>query len=165
VSSAALIAWHWEETVKKLCIAILLFSSCAFSALAQSGDRARFVGAWKLVALERPGADGQIATTRCCGMFVFTQDGHLSVQVMSSESNAKAETAPPQQYSQGGYEASYGSYVVNENDHTFTFHVEGALVKTLIGKDLPRRYKFDGNQLIVQSTRPDEHWRAIWARY
>ena len=47
----------------------------------------------------------------------------------------------------------------------FTFHVEGALVRALIGKDLPRLYEFSGKQLIVKSTRTDEHWRVVWERY
>jgi hypothetical protein len=38
-------------------------------------------------------------------------------------------------------------------------------VRTLVGADLPRFYEFSGKQLIVKSTRPDEHWRAIWEHY
>ena len=71
----------------------------------------------------------------------------------------------PQQYSAGDYEASWGTYTVKERAHTFTFHVKGALVASLIGKDLPRAYEFSGNQLIVKSTRSDEHWRVAWERY
>jgi hypothetical protein len=128
------------------------------------GVRDRFVGAWRLTWLEQQGADGKVHRTDCCGMFVFTRDGHVSVQVM--ERGPKAQTpVGPEQYSQGGYEASYGRYEVNERAHTFTFHVEGALVRTLVGKDLPRAYEFSGRQLIVKSTRPDEHWRVAWERY
>lgn len=150
-----------------ICAAIQLFGVNTVFAQAQSrgGDRDRLVGPWKLLALERFGPDGQMSRIECCGMFVFTGDGHLSVQVMESNSKERTATAGAEQYSQGGYEASYGSYVVNEEEHTFTFHVEGALVRTLIGKDLPRRYEFKGDQLIVQSTRTDEHWRVIWVRY
>ena len=145
----------------------LVFGLNTISALGQKrgSDRDRFVGAWKLLALERPGPDGQISRVECCGMFVFTKDGHLSVQVMDRDPKAQTANVGAEQYSQGGYEASYGSYVVDENGHTFTFHVEGALVRTLIGKDLPRHYEFKGDQLIVQSTRTDEHWRVIWVRY
>jgi len=145
------------------CVAILLFCFSAGSARAQNGDRTRLAGAWKLLALEQPGADGKVKRIECCGMFVFTADGHLSVQVMEPEAGSGA--AASTQYSQGGYEASYGSYAVDAKTHTFSFHVEGALVRSLIGKDLPRRYSFDGNRLIVQSTQPDEHWRVIWVRY
>ena len=149
-------------------LAVTLLSGLnTVSALGQKSgsDRDRFVGAWKLVALEQPRADGQISRVECCGMFVFSKDGHLSVQVMEREATSQTGTAGAEQYSQGGYEASYGSYVVDERNHTFTFHVEGALVRTLIGKDLPRRYEFKGDQLIVESTRGDERWRVIWVRY
>ena len=62
-------------------------------------------------------------------------------------------------------EASFGSYQIDENSHTFIFHVEGAMVRTLIGKDLPRAYEMSGNQLVVKSTNPSEHWRVAWEHY
>jgi hypothetical protein len=83
------------------------------------------------------------------------------VQVMERNPQPSASS----QYSQGGYEASYGTYTIDERNHTFTIHVEGALVRTLIGKDLPRTYELNGNQLIVKSTNPNEHWRVTWERY
>jgi hypothetical protein len=136
------------------------------SGMAQTGnqDRSRFVGAWRLAWLEQTGADGKTQRIECCGMFVFTRDGHLSVQVMERSAQGHAP-AGAQQYSQGGYEASYGTYIVDERAHTFAFHVEGALVRSLIGKDLRRAYEFSGRELIVKPTSPDEHWRVAWERY
>lgn len=124
--------------------------------------REQFVGAWRLVALEEGDASGKRHRCDCTGMFVFTRDGHASVQVMSLEPGA---TAGSTQYSQGGYEASFGSYVVDERKRTFTFHIEGALVRSLIGKDLPRLYEFSGKRLIVKPVSRDEHWRVTWERY
>jgi hypothetical protein len=74
----------------------------------------RLVGAWKLVSLEEPSADGQIHRADCTGMFVFTRNGKASVQVMYRT----AQTGSA--YAQGGYEASYGSYRI-ESSSTFTF--------------------------------------------
>jgi len=118
----------------------------------------RLVGAWKLVSLEEASADGQVHKADCNGMFVFTSDGKASVQVMYR--NAQTGSA----YAQGGYEASYGSYHIDDSS-TFTFHIDGALVRTLIGKDLKRAYEISGNRLIVKSTNPNEHWRVVWERY
>jgi hypothetical protein len=124
----------------------------------------RFVGAWRLVSLEAPGPDGKTQKADSTGMFVFTRDGHASVQVMGR--NPPPQSAPgPEQYSQGGYEATFGTYEVDETAHTFAFHVEGALVRSLVGKDLPRSFEFSANQLIVKSTRPDEHWKVTWEHY
>ena len=121
----------------------------------------RFIGAWRLVSLEAPGPEGKIHKADSTGLFVFTGDGHASVQIMERNPTPQA-AAGPDQYSAGGYEATFGTYEVDENAHTFTFHVEGALVRKLIGKDLPRSFEFSGKQLIVRSTRPEEHWKVTW---
>ena len=126
--------------------------------------RERLVGAWRLASLEEQAADGKIHKADSTGLLVFTRDGHMSVQVM--ERNPPAQTpAGPEQYSQGGYEASFGTYEIDGSAHTFSFHVEGALVRTLIGKDLPRSFEISGKHLIVKSTRPEEHWRVDWEHY
>jgi hypothetical protein len=88
----------------------------------------------------------------------------MSVQVMYLNPPAATDAAPVQ-YAQGGYEASFGTYEIDESARTFTFHVQGALVRTLIGKDLPRSFEFSGKQLIVKSTHLDEHWRVAWEHY
>ncbi len=124
------------------------------------GIRDRFVGAWQLASLEQEGADGRTHKSDSNGLLVFTRDGHMSVQVMDRNPPAQAAVGP-EQYSQGGYEASFGTYEINDAQ-TFTYHVEGALVRSLIGKDLPRAFELSGKQLIVKSTRPDEHWRVAW---
>ena len=118
----------------------------------------RLVGAWKLNSLEESDADGQVNKADCDGMFLFSRDGKASVQVMYR--NAQTGSA----YAQGGYEASYGSYRIDDPS-TFTFHVDGALVRTLIGKDLKRAYEITGNRLTVKSTDPNEHWKVVWERY
>jgi len=124
----------------------------------------RFVGAWRLASLESEDPDEKIHKAESTGLLVFTPDGHISAQVM--ERNPPAQTAAaPDQYSQGGYEASFGTYQIDESAHTFKYHVEGALVRTLIGKDLPRAFEFSGKQLIVKSTHPEEHWKAVWEHY
>jgi hypothetical protein len=132
----------------------------------RSGDegiRGRFIGAWRLAWLEEEGADGKIHRADCTGLLVYTRDGHMSVQVMYQNPQAGTSAAAVQ-YAQGGYEASFGTYQVDEHTYTFTFHVEGALVRTLIGKDLTRVYDFSGDQLIVKSSSPKEHWRVAWER-
>jgi hypothetical protein len=149
-------------------VSLLIGITTATASGAQDGGgndsfRDQFVGAWRLASLEQEGADGKVHTSDSVGLLVFTHDGHMSVQVMDRNPPAQA-SAGPEQYSQGGYEASFGTYQIDDA-RTFTFHVEGALVRSLIGKDLPRAFELSGKQLIVKSTRPDEHWRVTWERY
>lgn len=145
---------------------IVLLLSLMASGHGNNGDRSmqdRFLGGWRLVWLEEPDADGRVHKPECTGLLVYTRDGHMSVQVMyrNPSSESKSDTV---QYAQAGYEASFGRYEIDDA-HTFTFHVEGALVRTLIGKDLKRVYELRGNQLIVKSPDPTEHWRVAWERY
>jgi len=150
--------------MKSLLLSVLLVSTALPAQLAtevphrNEESQNRLVGAWKLVSLEEASAGGQVHKADCNGMFAFTSDGKASVQVMYR--NAQAGSA----YAQGGYEASYGSYHIDDSS-TFTFHIDGALVRTLIGKDLKRTYEISGNRLIVRSTNPNEHWRVVWERY
>lgn len=127
-------------------------------------EQSRFVGAWRLVWLEEPDANGPVHKADCTGLLVFTLDGHMSVQVMYRNLQSGGQGGPVQ-YAQGGYEASFGTYQIDESAHTFAFHVEGAMVRSLIGKDLPRAYELSGYQLIVKSTNPNEHWRVAWEHY
>jgi Lipocalin-like domain len=133
------------------------------AAASAQGERERFVGAWRLAWLEEPGADGAVHRADCTGLFVFTRDGYASVQVMYR--NPGGGDAGPVQYAQGGYEASYGRYDVDERARAWTLHVQGAMVRSLVGKDLKRRYEFSGNQLIVTPSSPNEHWRVAWERH
>jgi hypothetical protein len=150
-------------------IAIVLFvamNSATLSSQERVGIdsiRDRFVGAWRLAWLEEQGADGKVHKAECTGLLVYTRDGHMSVQVMYRNPPSENKAAPVQ-YAQGGYEASFGKYEINDT-HIFTFHVEGALVRGLIGKDLKRVYELSGNQLTVKSPDPAEHWRVVWERY
>ncbi|MDB5218180.1 MAG: hypothetical protein JWO86_6107 [Myxococcaceae bacterium] len=142
----------------------LLWLFFAFAALsckrAPDADRG-LVGAWRLAALEEPGADGTVRPMDASGLLVVTRDGRMSVQVMyrGSPTRTDAGRAP---YAQDGYEASFGRYQLDESDDHFTYHVEGALVRTLIGKDLPRLYQLSGKKLIIKSAIPTEHWRVTW---
>jgi hypothetical protein len=128
------------------------------------GARDWLIGAWRLAWLEEEGADGKVHRADCTGMLVYTRDGHMSVQVMYRDPQP-GSPAGSVQYAQGGYEASYGTYEIDEGARTFTYHVEGALVRTLIGKDLTRVYESSDKQLIVKSSNPNEHWRVAWEHY
>ncbi|MGH9453232.1 MAG: lipocalin-like domain-containing protein, partial [Terriglobia bacterium] len=93
--------------------------------------------------------DGEIHRVDCTRMFVYTRDGHMSVQVVYRNPQAGTNAAPVQ-YAQGAYEASFGTYKVDQRAPSFTYHVEGALVRALVGRDLTRIYEFSSNQLIVK---------------
>lgn len=128
------------------------------------GAKEKLIGAWHLVHIDAPGPDGKaMPMPQPKGMLIYTPDGHMSVQLMypASANNLSNE------YVLNGYEASFGSYEVNEIAHTVTHHVQGSNTRDLlVGKDLPRKCEFtvDGH-LIIRSARADEHWFVTWEHY
>jgi len=123
----------------------------------------KLIGAWHLVSMEDPGADGKLQhVTNRQGMLIYTRDGHVSVQLMLPP----AEASVSNDYVKEGYEASFGSYDVDEAAQTVTHHVQGSVTRGLVGKDLPRAFQFSSEgKLIIKSTRPDEHWSVTWEHY
>ena len=133
-------------------------------AAAHESARERLIGAWHLAHIESPGPAGKpVNMSQPKGMLTYTRDGHMSVQLMYP----KAANEISDQYVLNGYEASFGSYDVDEATHTVTHHVQGSITgDLLVGKDLPRIFQFtkDG-RLIIRSARPDEHWFVVWVHY
>lgn len=120
------------------------------------------VGAWRLAWMEEPGPDGKLTRiTNRTGMLLYTGDGHMSVQIMYPPS----ASALSNDYVLDGYEASFGSYDIDEAKHMVAHHVQGSITHGLVGKDLTRVYQFSDGQLIIQSARPDEHWSVAWEHY
>jgi Lipocalin-like domain len=154
--------------IKTIACGVLVAMALTLSASTQTeregSAREKLIGAWHLVRIDASDANGQPASgPQPKGMLVYTQDGHMSVQLMYP---ASADTLS-NEYVLKGYEASFGSYDINETAHTVTHHVQGSITRDLlVGKDLPRKFEFtpDGH-LIIRSTRPDEHWSVTWAHY
>ena len=124
----------------------------------------KLIGAWHLVHIDAPGPDGKpMDMPQPTGMLIYTRDGHTSVQLMCP----KSADALSNEYVQDGYEASFGSYDLDEAQHMLTHHVQGSNTRDLlVGKDLPRVYQFTGEgRLIIKSARPDEHWFVTWEHY
>jgi hypothetical protein len=127
--------------------------------------RSPLVGSWHLVWLELPGPDGALRRiTDAKGSLIYTPGGQVSVQVMYAR-ESDTPSSGPVQYAQGGYEGTFGQYVVDEATRTVTHRYEGANVRSLLGQDLPRRYELTGRRLVLRSTRSDEHWSVVWERF
>jgi hypothetical protein len=156
--------------MKTLCaVAVAYFLTLSGMTLAQvgkkqTGDREKLIGAWHFAHIDLPGKDGKpMSIPQPTGMLIYTRDGHMSVQLMYPGS----ANALSNEYVKEGYEASFGSYDVDEATHTLTHHVQGSVTRDLlVGRDLPRVYQFSSEgHLIIKSARSDEHWSVTWEHY
>ena len=146
-------------------VAFFGLSRAHFAHKGNSGSaREKLIGAWHLAHIEAPGSDAKpMDIPQPKGMLIYTLDGHMSVQLMYPRS----ANALSNEYVQDGYEASFGSYDLDEATHTLIHHVQGSVTRDLlIGKDLPRVFHFtEDGHLIIRSTRSDEHWSVTWEHY
>ena len=97
----------------------------------------RLVGTLELVNLETRRADGQVLHPYgkdVVGSFMFGPDGNYSVQLMGTE-----------------YMATWGTYVVDEDQQTFTLTVRGALDRSVIGTQILRHVNW-GDDVAVFNT-------------
>ena len=126
--------------------------------------RNALIGAWHLVRIDASDPAGRDALKdQPIGMLIYTSDGHMSVQLMYP----RPANSLNNEYVLGGYEASFGSYDVDEARHLVTHHVKGSITRDLlVGKDLPRIYQLTGDgHLIIRSADPREHWSVTWEHY
>lgn len=124
--------------------------------------RGQLIGAWRLVWDEEMDASGKMVRRNESGIIMYTSDGHMAVQIRMESDRSSSN---PVRYGKDGYEGYYGTFTVNEKEHSVTHHVENSLMPDLVGKDLTRIYEFSGKQLILHSSRADEHWRICWEKY
>jgi len=133
-------------------------------ATSHGSDKERLIGAWHLQHIDSTGADGKPSDApQPIGMLIYTRDDHMSVQLMYPASDSSLSN----EYVRNGYEASFGSYTLDEKAHTLTHHVQGSVTgDTLVGKDLPRIYTLtEDGRLIIRSENPEEHWSVTWQHY
>ena len=150
-------------------LAIVFLSVTVLSRVALLGqqdrpasDRDRFIGAWRLAWMEETSSDGRVTRTADrTGTLMYTRDGRMSVQIQFPESQSGVSN----DYVLSGYEASFGTFEVNEEAHTITRHVEGSITRAIVGQSLTRAYRFSDGRLTMRSVRPEERWSVTWERY
>lgn len=124
------------------------------TAKAESAIASKFVGAWKLVAIE----GRQVTRRDRIGLLMYDTTGHMAVQIMPPD-RPKFASADRRQGSQeeikaafAGYTAYFGPYEVNEADGVVTHHLEGSIFPNEVGRDNIRYYEFSGDRLTLIPT-------------
>lgn len=148
----------WVAVVAITCL--VQVQSAMTQAAGNVSDKERLIGAWHLEHIDSVGSDGKPSDAlQPKGMLIYTPDGHMSVQLMYPKSASPLSN----EYVRSGYEASFGSYTIDERTHTLTHHVQGSITgDLLIGKDLPRIYTLTDDGRLAN---PEEHWSVTWRHY
>ena len=144
-------------------IVFILGGIIATLAYARAGSQQpTVVGTWRLVHIELPGQDAQPSgAAQPTGMLIYTRDGHASVQLMYPQTSLSNE------FVHDGYEATFGTYELDERKHQLVYHIHGSATRErLVGKSETLHYDLpDSRQMIIRPTQADQHWSVTWERY
>jgi hypothetical protein len=138
---------------------------CAGVWLAQAqaqSQQASVVGDWHLVRIESQGPDGKPSEApQPTGLLIYTREGHASVQLMYPQTSLSNE------FVHDGYEATFGSYEVDEGKHQLTYHIQGSATREkLVGKSETLVYDLpDERHMVIRPVQSDQHWSVTWERY
>lgn len=129
------------------------------------------VGAWKLVSYtdtyEHTGKPYFPFGTHPKGEFLYTPDGHFSVDVESDPNGALPPDLPLPDFDdlKGPYLGYFGTYSFNPSDSSIAYNVAGSSAPAYVMSDVSRVVRFDRNRLILtgESVRKNGH-RWSWER-
>jgi len=144
---------------------------------AQSKTRDRFLGVWKLNSCERKLPNGKTDYPygeKPVGRITYDKAGRMSAQLMRP---GRRSTVPPGlsliaanasaeeiRESVSGFIAYFGKFDVDEASTTVIHHVESCLIPSWVGTDLRRKYRFEGNRLMLNATTTAGSVNLVWER-
>ncbi len=115
-------------------------------------------GTWQLVSREDVTKSGQVIDEPSLGrdpvaLLYYDRSGHFAAQFMKRDrrgpSVEAAVAGPNNSRAQGGYDAYFGSYEINERDGTVTQRLLGALSAENVGLVVTRAMTVEGDQLTI----------------
>ena len=142
----------FQAATVALCSVGLLASA---SALERAGNS--LVGTWRLVSyVDTPDGAGPISAfgTEPRGLFIFTEDGHVSISIMRNPPDIAAATTDPDPEAciPGWYCSYFGTYSVDEKKGMWITHVLGGNIPAYLGTDQPRSFSIRGAKLVISET-------------
>ena len=144
-----------SATLVSVCLAVM-------SSVAASGDSPsdQFVGSWRLVSVVGQNSDGSVTYDwgkNPLGRVMFDAGGRLSLHLLDPDrpnfESGDFLGPTPEELNRAfkGYFGYFGSYAVDPDQLTVTFHIEGAAYPNYIGSDQIRYYEISADKLILRT--------------
>jgi hypothetical protein len=116
-------------------------------------------GTWQLQSRIDVAASGERIPEPSLGedpdaLLIYDRSGHFSAQFMRRDRNIDVPdgptTAKNNSRAQGGYDAYFGTYTIDDEKRTVTQHLLGALSRENVGAVLTRAMNVHGDTLIIK---------------
>jgi hypothetical protein len=122
--------------------------------------QSKLIGVWHLISGEFHYSDGTIKYPwgeNPDGQIIYTDSGYMTAQLMRpNRPNFKFKdhmkgTDDEVRQAFEGYQAYYGTYILNEKDSIVDHIVQGSVFPNLNGRTLKRHYEISGNRLTLRT--------------
>jgi hypothetical protein len=116
-------------------------------------------GTWRLLSRIDVTASGERCSEPTLGedpeaLLIYDRSGHFAAQFMRRDRSVDipdaATAGPNNSRAQGGYDAYFGSYVIDDATSSVTQTLVGALSRESIGMVLTRQMEVVGDSLIIR---------------
>ena len=116
-------------------------------------------GTWRLLSRIDVSASGERRSEPSLGedpiaLLIYDRAGHFAAQFMRRDRSTLVADAPAtgknNSRAQGGYDAYFGTYTVDEQNGTVTQRLVGSLSQENVGMVLTRAMKVAGDSLVIK---------------
>ena len=124
---------------------------------ASDSDRSPLVGTWRFTTFVDTPEGGQAVYAfgkDPIGFFIFTADGHVSMNIMRNPPNAPLEGVDPDPESclPDWFCAYFGTFTWDRKKSTWVTHVLGSNMPSYLGTDQARHFTLQGDKLIISES-------------
>ena len=142
---------------KRIVAAFLLWTTLQGNCLAAAPVAGALVGTWRLVSYtDTVAREAPIHAfvAEPIGLFIFTADGHVSINIMRNPPDVTAPTTDPDPDAciPGWYCAYFGTYDVDYKANTWVTHVRGGNIPAYIATDQRRHFSITGDRLVISES-------------
>jgi hypothetical protein len=145
------------------------------SAAAQTADEPFTGSSWRLVSgtVDRAGKKIRLSLPRLQGFLMFDGNNHFLIVITHfgrSRPPSNSTAAPTPRGSQATWQrsvASFGSYSINESDHTISAHIDSSTFPKWVGTDQKRQFTLVGDTLRLTNSSasgPGTTADLVWKR-
>lgn len=118
------------------------------------------IGTWELISRTDSSAAGVQPADGPLGAdpiawISYDARGHVQAQLMARDRAKAAQAAAPSaadpnnSAASGGYDAYFGTYVIDAKAGTVTHHLTGALTAGDVGRTLTRHFARNGDEMVI----------------
>jgi hypothetical protein len=135
--------------------------------------RRKLLGAWSLVSWQSFSDDGSVhypLGENAVGQLLYDGTGRVSAQLVRAEQERfdsdDWRKAKPDEMNAAWpcYFGYFGTFTIDTGNQAVTHHIEAGWFPNLAGTDQVRRYRFDGDELVLDADTAWDKVRIIWQR-